>query len=224
MKRKLRKPLSWLLTVAMIFSLFCGMIPTASAESASNDYISFEYDYNLAAQSTTMTVNVQDENGNPLGSPIVVTDFYKGVIVNVEIVPVQSQYEILSVEATDGASITSPEYFGGRYSCNLYSLNGGTITVTLCPASDDPIIKGDDFDTGTVEYRLYKPQILKMLYLNGDTSVNVDTDIKSVQMRFVESSGIFGTTYGVTEPFQNPTSSGAGNTSYRYCTLGIIVR
>ena len=31
MKRKLRKPLSWLLTVAMIFSLFCGMIPTASA-------------------------------------------------------------------------------------------------------------------------------------------------------------------------------------------------
>ena len=31
MKRKLRKSLSWLLTVAMIFSLFCGMIPTASA-------------------------------------------------------------------------------------------------------------------------------------------------------------------------------------------------
>lgn len=31
MKRKLRKSLSWLLTVAMIISLFCGMIPTASA-------------------------------------------------------------------------------------------------------------------------------------------------------------------------------------------------
>ena len=33
MKRKLRKSLSWLLTVAMIFSLFCGMIPTASADA-----------------------------------------------------------------------------------------------------------------------------------------------------------------------------------------------
>ena len=31
MKRKLRKPLSWLLTFAMVISLFCGMIPTASA-------------------------------------------------------------------------------------------------------------------------------------------------------------------------------------------------
>lgn len=31
MKRKLRKSLSWLLTVAMVASLFCGTIPTASA-------------------------------------------------------------------------------------------------------------------------------------------------------------------------------------------------
>ena len=31
MKRKLRKSLSWLLTFAMVISLFCGMIPTASA-------------------------------------------------------------------------------------------------------------------------------------------------------------------------------------------------
>ena len=31
MKRKLRKSLSWLLTVAMVFSLFCGVTPMASA-------------------------------------------------------------------------------------------------------------------------------------------------------------------------------------------------
>ena len=46
MKRKLRKSLSWLLTVAMIFSLFCGMIPTASAASSTltvGEYGTLEY-------------------------------------------------------------------------------------------------------------------------------------------------------------------------------------
>lgn len=46
MKRKLRKSLSWLLTVAMIFSLFCGMIPTASAapdEQPEETYITADF-------------------------------------------------------------------------------------------------------------------------------------------------------------------------------------
>ena len=44
MKRKLRKSLSWLLTFAMVISLFCGMIPSASAVDNSvwnNEYGTF---------------------------------------------------------------------------------------------------------------------------------------------------------------------------------------
>ena len=66
MKRKLRKSLSWLLTVAMIFSLFCGMIPTASAVPgdvtfSEGNYVDITY-YNGIGGKTNLTVNVVDKD------------------------------------------------------------------------------------------------------------------------------------------------------------------
>ena len=69
MKRKLRKSLSWLLTVAMVFSLFCGMIPTASAVSVEeSQYISID-EYNAGTDytaNTQMTVRVMSPDGQQL--------------------------------------------------------------------------------------------------------------------------------------------------------------
>ena len=67
MKRKLRKSLSWLLTVAMIFSLFCGMIPTASAASArQGEYISVEYNDTSILPRTSLTIQVLGPNNQEL--------------------------------------------------------------------------------------------------------------------------------------------------------------
>ena len=41
--KKLRKPLSLLLTLTMVLSLFCGMSTVAHAAPYSNDYIDFEF-------------------------------------------------------------------------------------------------------------------------------------------------------------------------------------
>lgn len=70
MKRKLRKSLSWLLTVAMIFSLFCGMIPTASAAAVNNDYITVEYD-NDGVLNNKITVNVILPDGTQTQSIVI---------------------------------------------------------------------------------------------------------------------------------------------------------
>ena len=185
MSKKLKKSLSWLLALCMILSLLPMSVFAATYE---NNYISFDWS-SSPATTTTMTVYVQDEAGNPLGTPIVVSDFANGVVAGVTIKSLNSDYEILTVEQKDGsASITVPQNGRTQYDCNLYTLGGGSIIVTLCEASTPPQIEGDNFTAGLVEYRLAETQALKMLYLNRET-VTAQTEIKSVKMQFIQTYG-----------------------------------
>ena len=72
MKRKLRKSLSWLLTVAMIFSLFCGMIPTASAV----DGTLFRYCVESADLAKMLVQNNYSENEDVNGISITFSEKY----------------------------------------------------------------------------------------------------------------------------------------------------
>ena len=149
--KKLRKPLSLLLTLTMVLSLFCGMSTVAHAAPYSNDYIDFEFS-STPAIDTDLTVYVQDEDGVLLGDPIIVSDFPSGAIASVTITSLQSDYEILSVEKQDGsASITSPDNQKDQYECNLITWGESSITVTLCEASEPPQVEGDEFTGGLVE-------------------------------------------------------------------------
>ncbi len=213
--KKLRKPLSLLLTLTMVLSLFCGMSTVAHAAPYRNDYIDFEFSSKLVPK-TVLTVYVQDEDGEPLGNPIVVSDFPSGVIASVTIMSLQSDYEILSVEKRDGsASITSPDNRKDQYKCNLYSLGGGSITVTLCEASEPPQVEGDEFTGGLVEYRVDETQALKMLYLAG-VPVSAETSIESVKMKFIQ-------TYALQEEESfHKIGTGANNLAYWTATISAI--
>lgn len=213
--KKLRKPLSLLLTLTMVLSLFCGMSTVAHAAPYSNDYIDFEFS-GISLLKTDLTVYVQDEDGVLLGDPIVVSDFPSGAIASVTITSLQSDYEILSVEKQDGsASITSPDNQKDQYKCNLYSLGGGSITVTLCEASEPPQVEGDEFTGGLVEYRVDETQALKMLYL-AEVPVSAETRIESVKMKFIQ-------TYGLQEEESfNKIGTGANNLAYWTATISAI--
>ena len=213
--KKLRKPLSLLLTLTMVLSLFCGMSTVAHAAPYSNDYIDFEFS-STPAIDTDLTVYVQDEDGVLLGDPIIVSDFPSGAIASVTITSLQSDYEILSVEKRDGsASITSPDNQKDQYKCNLYSLGGGSITVTLCEASEPPQVEGDEFTGGLVEYRVDETQALKMLYLAG-VPVSAETSIESVKMKFIQ-------TYALQEEESfNKIGTGANNLAYWTATISAI--
>ena len=131
MKRKLRKSLSWLLTVAMIFSLFCGMIPTASAAGGAI-YSNSELGINITASSSALI----EKTG------------YFTVYVDGEIVA-----EDVSVQlgASNSLNITAPEYlvkFSGEENCdvagatNPYTVTAGTggkfsVTINLEKTSRD---------------------------------------------------------------------------------------
>ena len=213
--KKLRKPLSLLLTLTMVLSLFCGMSTVAHAAPYSNDYIDFEFS-STPAIDTDLTVYVQDEDGVLLGDPIIVSDFPSGAIASVTITSLQSDYEILSVEKRDGsASITSPDNQKDQYKCNLYSLGGGSITVTLCEASEPPQVEGDEFTGGLVEYRVDETQALKMLYLAG-VPVSAETSIESVKMKFIQ-------TYALQEEESfNKIGTGANNLAYWTASLSAL--
>ena len=183
MKATLKRALSVLCALALCI----GLLPvSALAAESSNDYIKFEYSYGAEAVRTDMTVYVQDEYGNELGTPIVLNDFYSGVVTHVNITCLDSQYEIMSVEHRSGsASITSPKNEKSSYSCDLYSAGGGAITVTLCEPFKPPVIIGE-INRTSVGYRIYDNQVLKMLAASG-VPVSETTSIGNVNVVFVKS-------------------------------------
>ena len=156
MKRKLRKSLSWLLTVAMIFSLFCGMIPTASAagfysQIYQNDDkgISVELERSYAAtdpRQVTFTVIVDNET--VLSDRIV-----SGVPTdNVTLKIAADGYDI-TFPTTNGCTITSS---GSHWLLDLHSIVANEFSVTINLASekgqDDIQIANDGNSYGTFHW------------------------------------------------------------------------
>ena len=190
MKRKLRKSLSWLLTFAMVISLFCGIIPTASAaEAGSNqDLITFDYtDTNLAGLYRTLHVVVQNERGEELDT-LTVNDYYSTGSRTNTIRLNENNYVITNVGYSDyqvGHVFTFLGY--GKDSCSFsFNFTSSEATVVLTVSEFEKPEVDDWIETGTtIEYRIYDLQLLKMLYLAGDNEVDADTKINDVTLNFI---------------------------------------
>ena len=215
-----------IIAALMALCLCIGLLPaTALAVEGpgEEDFVTVEYTTGGPLTKSTLVIEVYDNNGRQLDT-IICNDVYS-VAQNIKISltdAYKNLYDIEDVAKVSGdGTFTSKTISADLCSFDTTSLpdTSMTVAVYLCQEFERPDVTGDEFATGTTQYRIYDAQILKMLYLNGDTSVNADTEIESVQMRFVDSSGN-GWPYEETEDFQSPTASGAGRNSYRWLTLG----
>ena len=186
MKRKLRKSLSWLLTVAMIFSLFCGMIPTASAASTSNEYVSIDYDEGSSTDTkTTLTVNVVGTDGKTVATTKI--DSLQATANTITISlngNIQDTYDIESVSCS-GGSVTSEDLNSDTYKC-LFTGYDRIFTVKLADEFVPPEIKNPIDATGTIVYHISEPQMLKILHEADVDLANVDLKRIDAQVRYVE--------------------------------------
>ena len=192
MKRKLRKSLSWLLTVAMIFSLFCGMIPTASAAEADSeqDLITFDYtDTGITGLYRILHIVVQNEKGEKLDT-LTVNDYYSTGSRTNTIRLNEDNYVITNVGYSDyevGHVFTFLGY--GKDSCSFsFNFTCSEATVVLTVSEFEKPEVDDWIETGTtIEYRIYDLQLLKMLYLAGDEEVDANTEIDDVTLNFIRN-------------------------------------
>ena len=171
MRRKLRKSLSWLLTVSMIFSLVFGAIPTASAAPGDETYSESEYVdvtyYNGPGATANLTILVQDNTGKTLDT-ISLKDIYNGggrVTISIkddhisswEIAEVRAENNINIGDATPGGAGDTTQNVTFSWSIrNIVEGDTGTAIVELKPVDTNRLLnlKDDDknIDIGTIIY------------------------------------------------------------------------
>lgn len=146
MKRKLRKSLSWLLTVAMIFSLFCGMIPTASALPIENTtitgdggVISTTYYQDTISGQTTLTIVVKNSAGEEIDRMVATQTYQTATTMIITLNEAyHGVYELDDITIDDGEirdwSGNFDSGFQKEFTCDPGSQNA-TITVTLLTPS-----------------------------------------------------------------------------------------
>ena len=182
-----------LLAMLLALMLVVGLLPVGvlADDNASNEYIGFTYsDTELDGIRGTLTVITQNVNGQRLGEPIVVENFYKTGSGTNEIT-VKANLEIQSITADSGAgySLTRVNWNGksGSFSYT-FPADSATVYITLVepftPPRVDEYIIGEQGDTRT--YRIYNDQIFKMLHA-ADANVSAETEIKSIKPLYVNS-------------------------------------
>ena len=140
-----------------------------------------------------------------------------------EIRLLETQKDLYDIESVDinpggGAILTGSADSWDLGIWSVFDNPDVVIDVTLCDQYEPPEIvnKHDDWYDLTLEYRLYEPQMLELLYLNGDADVNKDTTVSSIDVHFVDS-------YGISEDADlNSLPTGANNLPYRYMTLSDV--
>ena len=167
MKRKLRKSLSWLLTVAMIFSLFCGMIPTASAapdEQPEETYITADF-YEGVSEDVTLNkvdltikvVNTEEDLLQTIPYGLVLkTGATEKITLNSAYYGI---YELADIKSENGnisswsGNFTSSLEQTFTYSCLSHDTD--TITVVLKEAENTLALKSADgsIDMGVIAYK-----------------------------------------------------------------------
>ena len=145
MSKKLKKSLSWLLTFCMLISLFCGMVPTASAADFNasiydTDGISISLERSYAAtngKTVNFTVIVDNET-------VVDAKQVTGVPAdNVDLI-IDAEGYTVAFPTTDGCSITAK---GSRWLLDLHQYTENSFNVTINLASEkksDAIEIADD--------------------------------------------------------------------------------
>lgn len=235
MKRKLRKSLSWLLTVAMIFSLFCGMIPTASAVPgdvtfSEGNYVDITY-YNGIGGKTNLTVNVVDKDTSETLEILSLGEAYCAGGFSTTISLKESQfadYQIADVTG-DGFIISGLTIGSGDdtrqevvFSWVHYS-DSTEITVYLEEAENVLELKNSSDDIGTITYTPGDVNTNINVYLNNSDKPIVTFKNVGIQnagaMNFVLNlkSGYF---YGDARRSMECDPVGTTWTNQRYITFG----
>ena len=207
-----------IIAALMALCLCIGLLPaTALAADAASDEGYFTLNYDDGGIEKSITVNLIDPDGNQIDT-LAVNNARGGqqeyTIALTD--SISNQYDIESI-SIDGGNPGTQTASRDSYKFYLGLLTDGdsTVTVYLCPEFVKPEIinEHDDWYELTLEYRLYEPQMLELLYLNGDADVNKDTTVSSIDVHFVDS-------YGISEDADlNSLPTGANNLPYRYMTL-----
>ena len=178
MKRKLRKPLSWLLTFAMVISLFCGMIPSASAAEYGNENGIITIDCAPAIihdNKTSMDVQVKVKESSSVLESFTVDNIKKTtstmtISVNQAYL---AEYEIDSIEIS-----TDKNYTGWNDDWNTahekqitFSTGvGENPTLTVYLSENENVLELTDnnntIDMGVIAYRPGNQTTTVEIYLN----------------------------------------------------------
>ena len=215
MKKRL---LSVLLTLSMVLTLLPGTAFAADTPEE-NHYVTVNYD-NGGLYNRNITVKVYGENGSLVDTVAIDDAKLAEQKITVNIISTYSQqYDIESVSKEGGS--------GSFYSANISENScdfrvsgidedeGMIVAVQLCPNYKKPDVVNEHGEWWklTLEYRLYEPQMLEMLYLNGDEDVNINTTVSNIDVHFVNS-------YAGSEDYDlNDIPTGANNLPYRTMTL-----
>ena len=177
MRRKLRKSMSWLLTVSMIFSLVFGAIPTASAASTQGKIISIDsYSEALTdTNSTTMTVEVRDihadEGAEALDSFEVPNIRKSASTVEFSITQEYlAQYQIsgiaISPESHYTVTVDAPQHQSVYFTTGVGE--NPTLTIYVTEASNVLKLKNETDDIGTITYKSGDTITDIYIYLNNE--------------------------------------------------------
>lgn len=123
----------------------------------------------------------------------------------------QKLYDIENA-TVEGGTVTEETISNDTFRFRLeLSVDGSTtVTVRLCPPFENPDIENGEYDNGAIiRYQAYEPALLKLLYVNGETSVDETTDIAGVEFGFVQNYTLGDNEFGFTE-----VKTGANNLPY----------
>lgn len=210
MKKRL---LALLLSLVLVVSL----LPVGALADASQ-YVTASFSNNSGDRN--VTVAVIGENGESLGST---TYSNVGGLANTITLNLTSacagEYDIEKVEKDEGDhSILSVNLGADTWSCLYSSAYDLTLTVYLAKQFEEPDIEGGEIDTaGLIEYRAYEPALLKLLYDNGVTNVDENTEITDIDIKFVRDYVFGDDDYDFGE-----IATGANNIPYYHASLSDV--
>ncbi len=185
-----------IIAALMALCLCIGLLPATALAvdaSAENEYVKFEYESTqLQGLFGTVTVIVQNAEGDSLGDPIVVYDYYKTGSIENTITVIDSGYQLKSVEQSKGTkvdhSITSTE---AKFTWTFIG-DDATLYVTLAER-DEGLLEGGEVDhAGIVYFNVTDYELLKMLY-GANVEVSADTEITNVTLRYEETNQLLDT-------------------------------
>lgn len=212
--------LAFAMALSLIPSVAVSALAATGSDTKAGKYVTLDYGTGSANLKITVNVLYNDEqvdtivvnNGARSGNNMAVRlNEDKAATYDIENV---------TINPGGGAQLTNK---GDSWDLGIWSVSVTEnpdiiINVTLCDQYVAPEIvnKHENWYDLTLEYRLYEPQMLEMLYLNGDKSVNENTEVSNIDVHFVQSYA------GSEDKNLNSIPTGANNLPYRTMTLSDV--
>ena len=206
-----RKFLAALLALVMVFSMIPVSASAAEVSVPSNNGY-FNLSYNRLYADSQITVNLISPEGTQIDTVTVEDSQNVTQIVQIELNEEYQELYDIENATVEGGTVTEETISNDTFRFRLeLSVDGSTtVTVRLCPPFENPDIENGEYDNGAIiRYQAYEPALLKLLYVNGETSVDETTDIAGVEFGFVQNYTLGDNEFGFTE-----VKTGANNLPY----------